>query len=332
VRTRSSAGVAALAAAVALVATACGGSSGSGASAALDALEEPMIERAAAPATSTCTDAEEGAFDAYVSVPPPDRMPVPGAMPEGSFMREIQNRKLVVGVDQTTARFGYRHPRTGRLEGFDIELLREVARAIYGDSGDIDDHIVFKTLTTAERVPAVREGEVDIVASLLTVTCGRAKDVSFTSVYHLAHQGVLVLRGSSIAKVADLDGRTVCATAGSTTADKVEELIPAAVLVEVPTRADCLVQLQQGGVDAVSADDTILVSFRSQDPKTTVLDASLTDEPYGMAISQDHQELVGFVNGVLAQMRADGDLHTLAQEWITVDGRIPEPPPAPRYR
>jgi polar amino acid transport system substrate-binding protein len=326
--------MAALVAVIALVATACGGSTGAPAARARVALQEPKVAPAApTPPPSGCSEQEKEAFDPYVSMRPPARMPAPGAMPAGSFMQEIQQRgQLVVGVDQTTAQFGSRDARTGRLDGFDIELLREVARAIFGSTGSIDEHITFKALTTGDRIPTVKNGDVDIVASLLTVNCERAKDVSFSSIYHVAHQGILALRGSSIDDASDLDGLRICATKSSTTADNVVKRFPSAELVTVPTRGDCLVQLQQGGVDAVSADDTILVSFRSQDPKTTVLDASLSDEPYGMAISQDHQDFVGFVNGVLAQMRADGRLQALADTWIAIDGRTPERPPEPRYR
>lgn len=72
--------------------------------------------------------------DAQASLRPQGPLPPPGQMPAGTFMRTIQDRgRLIVGVDQTTLLFGYRDPATGTIQGFDIDMLREVARAIFGN-------------------------------------------------------------------------------------------------------------------------------------------------------------------------------------------------------
>ena len=55
-------------------------------------------------------------------------------MPAGSTMAKILSRgRLIVGVDQNTYLFGFRNPATGEIEGFDIDIAREVAKAIFGD-------------------------------------------------------------------------------------------------------------------------------------------------------------------------------------------------------
>jgi len=262
-----------------------------------------------------------------------------GVMPAGSFMADIQARgRLIVGVDQNTLQFGYRHPITGDLEGLDIELLREIARAIWPTEVDIDERITFKALTTAERIPAVIPGDeprrvplVHLVASLITVTCERDRDVAFSAVYYLAHQRFLVRRDSPIERASDLAGKRVCATAGSTSLDNLEWIVPAAKPVPVAARTDCLVKLQRGTVDAVTSDDTILVSFQAQDPKTRLLPDVPTDEPYAIAASREHPELIAFTNGVLEQMRADGRLAALYEDFLRTPDFVPPPPPEPRY-
>ena len=67
-----------------------------------------------------------------------------------------------------------------------------------------------------------------------------------------------------------------------------------------------MVALQEGRVDAISADDSILLGYQAQDPYTKIVGTRLSDEPYGMAINRAHPEFVRFVNAVLARMRADG--------------------------
>jgi polar amino acid transport system substrate-binding protein len=89
------------------------------------------------------------------------------------------------------------------------------------------------------------------------------------------------------------------------------------------------VALQQGLVDAVTSDDSILLGFQAQDPYTKIVGPRFADEPYGMAISKAHPDFVRFVNGVLAQMRADGRWRADYARWLgKFTTTVPAPPPA----
>jgi polar amino acid transport system substrate-binding protein len=87
--------------------------------------------------------------------------------------------------------------------------------------------------------------------------------------------------------------------------------------------------MQQGLVDAITSDDSILLGFKAQDPYTKIVGPRLADEPYGMAISKAHPDFVRFVNGVLAQLRTDGTWRRIYSRWLGAP--TPAPPPA-RYR
>jgi polar amino acid transport system substrate-binding protein len=279
-------------------------------------------------------------IDPTPSLRPPDPMPAPGRMPAGSFMDKIyRSGHLTAGVDQNTLGFGYRSTN-GDIKGFDIDLLHEVARAIFGDT----NKIIFRSVTSAERLPAVMRGEVDVVASLFSITCGatcaslttcqRWQYVNFSAQYYGAHQDVLVRRDSPIKQVRDLNGRTVCATAGSTSITNIKNVAPQAEIYPVALRTDCLVALEEGTVDAITADNTILAGFQTQDPDNTrLLGAHLEDEHYGMAINVAHPEFVRFVNGVLEQLRSNGRWNQLQEDdVVNVLGIKPQIPPTPEYR
>jgi polar amino acid transport system substrate-binding protein len=243
-------------------------------------------------------------------------------------MDTIQHRgHLVAGVDQTTLLFAYRDPTSGQFQGFEIDLLHEIARALLGDPNAIE----FRPLTPSERIPAIRDGSVDLVASLFTMTCERWADVDFSSMYFLAHQQVLVPTASTVQGVQDLNGKRVCATLGSTSIDNIRRLAPAAVPFPVITRADCLIALQQGTADAVATDSTILEGFARQDRQTRLLPQALSDEPYGIAIKQQHPEFVRFVNGVLQQIVSAGTWDALAERWLG-DVSANQRPPSAHYR
>ena len=265
--------------------------------------------------------------DLTASLRPSGSLPAPGHMPAGSTMAAIaRHGTLVAGVDQNTLLLSYRNPINGQLEGFEIDLLREVARAIFGDP----DRIEFKAVSTADqRIRAAQSGRVDVVADAVTITCDRRAQVAFSTVYYHAVQRVLVPKTSHARSIADLAGKRVCATGGTTTIKRLKRLPEPVIAFPVAQRTDCLVDLQEGVVDAISSDDAILLGYKAQDPYTKVIGAAIADEPYGMAMSRTHPDLVRFVNGVLARMRADGRWAAIYRRWF---GRYQPTPAPPRAR
>ena len=226
---------------------------------------------------------------------------------------------LIAGVDQSTYPFGFFNPLDGRDEGLDIDMVRAVADAIFGNPNQV--HYV--AISDAQRIPDIQSGAVDIVAHTMTILCSRLKYVDFSTVYFDAGQRVLVLKNSAARSLADLRGQKVCATAG---ADSLTAIAKAgAIPVLVTYWTDCLVLLQQGEVAAISTDDGILAGLHAQDPWTKLIGLRLTDEPYGLAISQQYPDFVRFVNAVLEQMRTDGQWAASYARWIGTP--VPAPPP-----
>ncbi|HEV3292904.1 MAG TPA: transporter substrate-binding domain-containing protein, partial [Streptosporangiaceae bacterium] len=133
----------------------------------------------------------------------------PPQVTQGSFMAKIRARGyLIAGVDQSTYHFGFLNPLSGQIEGFDIDMIRAVANAIFGDPSKVQ----FKAISDDQRIPDVTSGTVDIVAHTMTITCQRLQQVDFSSVYFDAHQRVLVLKNSKATSLDDLHGQKVCAT------------------------------------------------------------------------------------------------------------------------
>jgi polar amino acid transport system substrate-binding protein len=273
-----------------------------------------------APAAPTC--------EPRASLRPPASMPQPGAMPGNSTMAEIAKRgRLVVGIDQNAYLFGFRDPGSGELVGFEIDFGREIARAIFGDP----DRVQFRAITTAERIPMLQQKQVDLVIRTMSMTCERWQQVSFSTEYIPSRQRLLVRRADGIKDFPDLAGKKVCATKGSTSivtiAKQPHNLIP----VSTDSTLDCLVLLQQGQVDAVSTIDILLAGLAAQDPTTVVTGQAVSDEPAGIGIPKEHQDMTRFVNGVLEKMRADGTWTRIYDKWLK-ERLGPATPPVPVYQ
>lgn len=309
-----------------LVTTGC---SGSGVYATTQ-IPTPSVPSTSTPAPSPTSTAPPAACgNRLASFAPDGPNPAPGAaMPAGSYMAKIKDRgRLIAGVSSDTLLLGSRSPLSGQIQGFDIEMLKAVSKAIFGDPNKIE----FRVITTAQRIPVLTDGSVDIVARAMTITCTRWEQIDFSTEYYLAGQKVLVAKGSPVKAMEDLKGKKVCAPNGSTSMDKLKTftgLIP----VGSDTHTGCLVLFQQGKVDAITGDDTILAGLAAQDPYAFVVKApAFTEEPYGLGISKKNPDFVKFVNGVLEQMRADGQWTTAYNTWLKEALGPATAPPAAVY-
>jgi polar amino acid transport system substrate-binding protein len=262
------------------------------------------------------------------SLRPQGPLPAPGQMPAGSTMAQIaQRRNLTVGVLEDTYPMSFRDVDL-RLEGFDIDIARDIAGAIFGDR----ERVVFRPVHEATRFEIARSSQVDLVVAAATITCQRRELVDFSTVYYEGAQQVLVNRGSTIKGLDDLRGKRVCAVKSATSVPTILTAPSKPILVGANTQPECLMLLQLGEVDAVWADDTLLAGMMEQDRQTEVVGPrQLTSEPYGVLINKNTPDLVRFVNAVLERRAQDGRWRASYERWLRRLGPPPSPP-APQYR
>ncbi|WP_327637745.1 glutamate ABC transporter substrate-binding protein [Kribbella sp. NBC_00482] len=320
-----------IAVATALLLTACG----NGNYAATQIPAGPQAPAtSAAPAATECTAAEKAA--ALESYEPQGTLPAPGAMPAGTTMAKIQARgRLIAGVSADSLHLGSRNPISGKIEGFDIDMVKAVAKAIFGtDVG----HLELRVISSPQRIPLLENKSVDIVARNMTINCERWKRIAFSAEYYRSGQKTLVQRDSTATSIKDLSGKTICAPAGSTSLDNLKKANPAIKPITADTDTGCLVLFQQGKADGISGDDTVLAGDAAQDPYAKViLGERFSEEPYGLGINKENVDFVQFVNGVLAQMKtppaAGGVSPWMASynTWLGTDLGELKAPPTPAY-
>ncbi|WP_141012815.1 glutamate ABC transporter substrate-binding protein [Nocardioides sambongensis] len=298
------------------------------------AVPEPAAETTDAPAASeaTCTT-DESTLASYA----PDDS-------GGATVQRIRDRgRIIVGVSADTFKMGSRNPETNKIEGFDIDIVRAVAQAIFGADFDGGASIQFRVITAADRIPLLVDGDVDMVVRNMTVNCERWEEIRFSQIYYEATQKVLIGKetadeleasGEEFA-IADLAGQTVCAPEGSTSINNITEAEPDAEVAAAANHTGCLVDFQQGEVDAITGDDTVLAGLVAQDPLAVVPEQQpLTTEPYGVGVGPDAADLAAFVNAVLEDMRSDGRWQRSYRKWLApyLAEDATQPQPVQPYR
>ncbi|MEU4191126.1 glutamate ABC transporter substrate-binding protein [Kribbella sp. NPDC026611] len=316
--------------AAALLLTACG--SGNYAATQLPAAPQPAQSSAAPAAPAQCD--ESTALQSYAPLNP---LPAPGgAMPAG-MATIVQRGRLIAGVSADSLHLGARNPLTGAIEGFDIDMVKAVATAIFGTW---KGHLELRVISSPARIPSLQNNSVDIVARNMTINCARWQKIAFSAEYYHSGQKTLVQRQPDstpkYTSLAQMSGKTVCAPAGSTSLDNLKKKNPAIKTVTADSDTGCLVLFQQGKADGISGDDTVLAGDAAQDPYAKVITERISEEPYGLGINQDNIDFVKFVNGVLAQMKAPAPgggpsaWQVSYGKWLQPD-LGPATPPTPQY-
>jgi polar amino acid transport system substrate-binding protein len=162
------------------------------------------------------------------------------------------------------------------------------------------------------------------VADIMTINCSRWSQIDFSTEYYHAGQQVLVRKDAPFTDITQMNGRTICVAADSTGSQDVKRF-PQVKATHVPDISDCMVLFQEGAVDGILSDDTVVEGFAKQDPYAKILSRKLTNEPYGLGMSKHDPTFVRYVNALLAQMRSDGAWTSIYRKWL---GRPTTPPPA----
>jgi glutamate transport system substrate-binding protein len=212
-------------------------------------------------------------------------------------------KTITVGIKFDQPGLGQKTPQG--YAGFDVDVATYVAKKL----GYNADQIEWKEAKSADRETMLQRGDVDFIAATYSITPERQEKVDFAGPYLLAHQDVLVRADDNkIKSPKDLNNAKLCSVTGSTSAQNVKEkLAPKAQLQPYPTYSACLPGLQNGAVDALTTDDSILAGYAAQSQfkgKFKLGGFKLTNENYGIGVKKG-SDLKDKINKALEAMVAD---------------------------
>lgn len=245
--------------------------------------------------------------------------------PPGTMLRRVQDAgKIVIGVKYDVPTFGYLNPRTNSLEGFDVDLGKAIAREVLGDERKVE----FKEAKSADRIPFLNAGQVDLVLSTMTANADRAQQIDFTDAYYIAGQSLLVKKDSPINGIRDLAGKTVCSVTGSTSEQNVRRVAPQANVVLFDTYSVCVQTMDGGRADAVTTDDIILLGFVKDSPdRYKVVGGQFTIEPYAGGVAKNNSEFLKAVNDAIKKIKASGEWKRIYEKNLPGVPVPRDPPP-----
>jgi polar amino acid transport system substrate-binding protein len=232
----------------------------------------------------------------------------------------------VVGTDAAYAPFESQNEK-GEIVGFTIDVVNAAA-------AKAGIQVKFINTPWEGIFNALGQGDRDMIASSVTITDERKQTMDFTNPYFDAVQLIAVKDNSKIAKFDDLKKAKVGVQTGTTGDEAVTKLLgkTSTNIKRFESTPLALKELESGGVDAVVADNGVVIHYVANNPGgkfKTVTDKSFAPEQYGFAVKKGNTELLGKMNEGIAGIKADGSYNTIFKKYFGTEPAAPMAAAAP---
>jgi len=229
---------------------------------------------------------------------------------------------LVAGVKDSLPPFGSVDPNTKEYVGYDIDFVKYIAKKL-------GVKVEFKPVTSANRMPMLMEGRVDILAATMTKTPERAKQIDFSYTYFLTGQKFLAKKGA-IKTLRDFEGKKIATAKGSTSEQNVAKAVPYATILSFDDYPQGVLAVQQGKAIAVTTDESILAGQLGKLEKTPatkgqyeIPDVQISIEPYGLGMRKGDTNFAKYVNDTLLEMEKNGEAKKIFLRWFGPNSESP---------
>ena len=229
---------------------------------------------------------------------------------------------IAVAYRESSIPFSYLDDKA-QPTGFGWEICMRIVDEVKKATGRADLKVTTQAVTSANRIPLLVNGTIDIECGSTTNNSDRAKQVAFATNYFYTGTRLLVKAGSPIKGVADLKGRKVVSTTGTTNFRIMralnEERNLGFELIGAKDHAESQLVVASGRADAFAMDDILLygLAASSANPREwAVVGESIQVEPYAIMLRKDDPSFKALVDGVLARLMDSGEFERLYTRWF----------------
>lgn len=224
-----------------------------------------------------------------------------------------QKREITWGIRADTRLFGITNIKTGRTEGFEIDLARALTRQMLGRKAKVN----FFTTTANTRIPLLKNHNVDAVLATMTITPERAKEVDFSKSYFPAGSSLLVPESSKVTNVRQLNHQTVLAVKGTTAVDDIKKFAPQAHVLQYDDYGQAMSALKSRQGVALTTDNGLLAGIAKENPGYKLVGGVYANDPYGIAVNKGQTQMVHHINKALDELKRNGTYSRLIEKWFT---------------
>ena len=229
---------------------------------------------------------------------------------------------IAVAYRESSIPFSYLDDKAQPV-GFGWEICQRIVDEVRKATGRADLKVTTQAVTSANRIPLLMNGTIDIECGSTTNNSDRAKQVAFATNYFYTGTRLLVKAGSPIKGVADLRGRKVVSTTGTTNFRIMralnEERNLGFELMGAKDHAESQLVVGSGRADAFAMDDILLYGLAASaanPAEWAVVGEAIQVEPYAIMLRKDDPTFKALVDGVLARLMDSGEFERLYTRWF----------------
>ena len=211
----------------------------------------------------------------------------------------------------------------GKYVGFHTEMAERIVDDLKKVTGNPNLKINYQVITPQIRIPLLQNGTIDFECGSTTNNVARAKDVAFAVTTYVEEVRIATKANSGIKSVADLNGKTVAVTTGTTSVQHLRRHERGANIdfktVQGKDHADSFLLLESGRADAFVMDGSILAAniSRARNPKDfAVVGEVLSVEPIACMLRKDDPKMKEALDNSIKRQIKDGSLAKLYDKWF----------------
>ena len=246
------------------------------------------------------------------------------AMAEGTLDKIKAAGSITVGHRDASIPFSYLDDKQQPI-GYAMDLCARVVDAVKTELKLPALKVVYQPVTSATRIPLLANGTIDIECGSTTNNAERQKQVSYTITHFLTANRFVAKKASNLNTLADLKGKTVVSTSGTTNIKQLTELNAAQNLgmniLAAKDHAEAFLMVETGRATAFVMDDILLASLAANSSKpdqwAISSDALSQPEPYGIMVRKDDPAFKKVVDAAMVNIYKSGDINKIYAKWFT---------------
>ena len=229
---------------------------------------------------------------------------------------------ISVGHRESSIPFSY-YDDTNQVVGYSQDLVMMVIEAVKKKLNLPNLEVKLIPVTSQNRIPLIQNGTIDIESGSTTNNLERQQQVSFSDTMFIIGTRLLVKKDSGIKDFADLKGKNVVVTAGTTSERLIREMNEKNKMgmnvISAKDHGESFLTLQSGRAVAFMLDDALLAGERAKARKPedwVIVGTPQSKEAYGMMIPKGDDEFKKLVDETIAQAETSGEATKLYQKWF----------------
>jgi glutamate/aspartate transport system substrate-binding protein len=241
----------------------------------------------------------------------------------GTLKKAKDTGVFTLGYRESSIPFSYLDDKQQPI-GYAMDLCMKVFEAVKTELKMPNLKLGLQSVSSSNRIPLLQNGTIDLECGSTTNSTDRQKQVSFGPTYFVINVSAAVKKSSGIKSMADLAGKTISTTSGTTAVPLLRqyEKTKNADIKEIygKDHAESFLLLSQDRVSAFVMDDILLAGQIANAPNPgdyIILPESLRTEPYSMMLRKDEPQFKALVDKTIDGVMMSGEINKIYAKWFT---------------